>query len=274
MVIRIITAVIGAAAAFLIISAGGWILTAAAMVIALLGLREYTRMMEHIGKDVYVWPAVVMILASILAASLHSLPLFLAAILFCFIFILGMILFIPQENVSFLFRTATGAVYLSLGMGSFVLLRDGETLLPSVTVSLDTGLFLMWFALLGTWASDSFAYLTGRCCGKHPMAPHISPHKTMEGLAGGVAGTLVVCLLYSAYFGFPLGSGAVLGVLIAVAAPLGDLFESFLKRTCDVKDSGQLLPGHGGMLDRFDSLLFVAPVMVSFLIIVEKLEHL
>ena len=103
----------------------------------------------------------------------------------------------------------------------------------SITVT--PGAFLISFALIGTWASDSFAYFAGKRFGKHRMAPHISPNKTMEGLFGGMAGTIIL------------------------------LFESYLKRACDVKDSGNILPGHGGMMDRFDSLLFVAPAVLLFL---------
>ena len=97
------------------------------------------------------------------------------------------------------------------------------------------------------------------------MAPHISPNKTVEGLLGGMAGCVALCLAYAAVFDYSLLHALGLSLMIAIAAPMGDLFESYIKRVCDVKDSGHLLPGHGGMMDRFDSLLFVAPLMVAFL---------
>ena len=100
------------------------------------------------------------------------------------------------------------------------------------------------------------------------MAPHISPNKTIEGLLGGMAGTVICCFALSGAAGFSMTEGFFLGILVAIAAPMGDLFESYLKRVCDVKDSGRLLPGHGGLMDRFDSLLFVAPVVLGFLCIV------
>ena len=97
------------------------------------------------------------------------------------------------------------------------------------------------------------------------MAPHISPNKTMEGLFGGMAGTIILCLILSAAVDFSILIGFLMGVIVAVMAPMGDLFESYLKRACDVKDSGNILPGHGGMMDRFDSLLFVAPAVLFIL---------
>ena len=87
----------------------------------------------------------------------------------------------------------------------------------------------------------------------------------MEGLFGGMAGTIILCRILSAAVDFSILIGFLMGVIVAVMAPMGDLVESYLKRACDVKDSGNILPGHGGMMDRFDSLLFVAPAVLLFL---------
>lgn len=97
------------------------------------------------------------------------------------------------------------------------------------------------------------------------MAPHISPNKTVEGLAGGAVGCVILGVLVSFCAGFDLLEGCILSVMAAIMAPMGDLFESYVKRACDIKDSGNILPGHGGMMDRFDSLLFVAPSLVAVL---------
>lgn len=164
-----------------------------------------------------------------------------------------------------LIYSAFGAVYFGVGFGSLALLRGSHELLSPVAVSMEPGIFLILLALICTWASDSFAYLTGKACGRHKMAPHISPNKTVEGLVGGAVGCVILGVLVSFCAGFDLLEGCILSVMAAIMAPMGDLFESYVKRACDIKDSGNILPGHGGMMDRFDSLLFVAPSLVAVL---------
>ena len=131
---------------------------------------------------------------------------------------------------------------------------------------LDPAAWLLVFVLAVTWAADTFAYLAGRSVGKHRMAPVLSPGKTWEGAAGGLLGAVVIAGLLGWLFRFPLSWSLAAGTLTGVIAPLGDLVESALKREIGVKDLGNLLPGHGGTLDRFDSLLFTAPV-IYFLVL-------
>lgn len=120
------------------------------------------------------------------------------------------------------------------------------------------------------WSSDTFAYLTGRLVGRTKLAVHISPGKTWEGTTGGLIATVVVSLLIKEYLYSPPGNyWILLGFTVPVVATLGDLFESLLKRRAGVKDSGSIMPGHGGILDRFDSLLFVAPFVVAILDLLE-----
>ena len=127
---------------------------------------------------------------------------------------------------------------------------------------LANGPFLIFFLFLVTWANDTAAYYTGTLMGQHPMAPLISPKKTWEGAVGGLLGSVAAAFACRAWFLESLGLSETvwLGLLIGVAAPLGDLCESALKRSAGVKDSGGLIPGHGGMLDRVDSLIFTTPV--------------
>lgn len=113
------------------------------------------------------------------------------------------------------------------------------------------------------WCNDSFAYFTGRIFGKTPLAPEISPKKTIEGALGGIAfGILAAYLLNIFMFqqAFPIEKIIVLGFTVCVAGITGDLYESKMKRLAGIKDSGQLLPGHGGFLDRFDSFFYIIPV--------------
>lgn len=124
---------------------------------------------------------------------------------------------------------------------------------------------MMLYALLIVWITDSGAYLIGRKIGKNKLAPHISPNKTWEGSIGGSLSAVVIvgAYLYFVQAAFPYSFSTMLlwTLVFSVGGQLGDLIESAFKRHYGVKDSGKILPGHGGILDRFDSLLFVLPLM-------------
>jgi phosphatidate cytidylyltransferase len=123
------------------------------------------------------------------------------------------------------------------------------------------------FLFILIWSSDTFAYLVGKFFGKHKMAPKISPKKTWEGYIGGVVLTLVLSYFVEQYQPQLRGNWMVVGFLIAAFAPLGDLIESQLKRNFGVKDSGNIIPGHGGVLDRLDSFLICVPVVYLYFIL-------
>lgn len=126
------------------------------------------------------------------------------------------------------------------------------------------GFELLLLVLLGTWAADTGAYFIGSRWGRRRLAPTISPNKSVEGAVGGLVGaSLVVGYLHS-FLQLQLLPGWILGLIVGAAAIIGDLFESILKREAGVKDSGKILPGHGGILDRIDSLLFAVPVVYYF----------
>jgi phosphatidate cytidylyltransferase len=140
-------------------------------------------------------------------------------------------------------------------------------LLPAAVVALRENAGWQWVVLLFvvTWANDTLAYFTGRFLGKRPFAPRISPKKTWEGFWGGAVGSVLGALAVKALFLPRLGlpAAALVGAGAAVLGPLGDLGESMLKRAAGVKDSGRIIPGHGGLLDRIDAVLFVAPWVVA-----------
>jgi phosphatidate cytidylyltransferase len=124
------------------------------------------------------------------------------------------------------------------------------------------GVVLILIAVVGPWISDSGAYFAGRFFGRHPMFPTLSPKKTIEGGAGGLLLTvLIVAPLSFQLLHFGLTKALLIGAVVSVSSQAGDLFESSLKRILDVKDLGTFLPGHGGILDRVDSLLFTAPAV-------------
>ncbi|MDQ0286661.1 phosphatidate cytidylyltransferase [Desulfofundulus luciae] len=157
------------------------------------------------------------------------------------------------------FSPVEGAVTLlaTLYIGLFVyiyLLR----LLPN-------GWIWLTFTLVGTWSSDTVAYFIGKRWGRRQLAPALSPGKTVEGAVGGLAGSLLAAVAFMIIYPFlPRGPMLLLGLLLGLAAVVGDLVESAFKRQAGVKDAGDIIPGHGGILDRFDSMLFTAPLVYYY----------
>jgi phosphatidate cytidylyltransferase len=153
-----------------------------------------------------------------------------------------------------------GVLYIGLTLGCLLLTR-----------SLPGGEWLIFFVFLVTWAGDTGAYYAGMSLGRTPLAPVISPNKTIEGLAGGLILAILVAFLARAWFlsTFSVTDCLVIGTLLTAAGVLGDLTESMLKRSAGVKDSSGLIPAHGGMLDRLDSLLFTAPVFYYYVTVVK-----
>ena len=161
-----------------------------------------------------------------------------------------------SKHVSELMAACFGLVYASWLPLLMVWIRESNH-----------GKFWLLFTMLVVWGSDSFAYFAGRFFGRAVLYETVSPKKTWEGAIGGSAGALVIALLF-AHFYLPSESWitiTVISLTISVASILGDLCESLMKRAANVKDSGSILPGHGGFLDRFDGVVFALPVMYAFL---------
>ena len=159
--------------------------------------------------------------------------------------------------------TLFGVLYLGLTLGTLSMTR----LLPQ-------GEWLIFFLLLVTWASDTGAYYVGTLFGRHRLAPRISPKKTVEGLVGGLIAAIIVGYVARWWF-LPELSGLdclILAILLTVTGLWGDLTESVMKRSAGMKDSGGILPGHGGMLDRLDSLLFAAPAFYYYITLASRLR--
>jgi len=152
--------------------------------------------------------------------------------------------------------TLGGVIYIGWLMGHFLLLRD-----------VDHGRAWTLLALMTTFLNDTASYIVGRAVGRHRMAPNLSPGKTWEGAAGGLTATAVGVPLFAALLGLPVTwSFWGLGLVLSVAAQTGDLAESMLKRVAGMKDASGLVPGHGGILDRLDSLVFVVPLLYYYVI--------
>jgi len=243
---RVVVAVIGLPVVLLIVYEGGWWLFALCAVGAVLALHEYALMTRSLRPVVLA--AYAGALLSLLGAHLGGLEWtvggFLSTLLLAFV--LHWVAETRQSATVAVASTVLGAGWIGLCLGHLILLRD-----------LDDGRLATFTVLLAVWAGDIGAFFAGRMIGRHKLAPRLSPGKTWEGFLFGTIATLFVAFvaLYDqGYLSIP--ESLLLGAVIAIAAPAGDLFESALKRDMQVKDSGRLLAAHGGVLDRIDSLLF------------------
>jgi len=155
--------------------------------------------------------------------------------------------------------TIAGILYIGWLMSYLVALRE-----------LDDGRNWVFLALFATFGSDTAAFFAGRALGRHKLSPHISPQKTWEGAIAGLLGAIVISLLFTipTPLSLPLsyGQAILLGLLVSIFGQLGDLAESLLKRSMGVKDSGRLVPGHGGFLDRMDSIVFASIVVYYYVV--------
>jgi phosphatidate cytidylyltransferase len=171
-------------------------------------------------------------------------------------------------NISF---TILGIVYVAIPFSILNLIATHQEVAGNGWYSpLPTlGLFII------LWASDTGAYLVGSQIGKYKMAAKISPNKTWEGAIGGGILAIVVAIVFAKYSNlFTVPQAIIASIITVVAGTLGDLSESMFKRSFNVKDSGKIMPGHGGLLDRFDSLLFSAPVYYFYLIVIQSLKNI
>jgi phosphatidate cytidylyltransferase len=173
----------------------------------------------------------------------------------------------PRDGLVAWITTVFGALYVGL-IGFVLLVAAAAPPVPAGAALEALGAERGWVLLLvlGVWSYDTGAYLVGRQIGRHRFLTHISPSKTVEGLVGGLVATTLVTAAMLAALGQPAAGGLLLGPLIGLAAQAGDLAESMLKRAAGAKDSGSLIPGHGGILDRIDSFLFAGPVVVLYVL--------
>jgi phosphatidate cytidylyltransferase len=239
----------------LAIWAGGWWVFGLAALAGVLGLHEFYGMTRAIR------PVVLAGYAGTLAALVGAewgpewaLAGFLSTFGFAFVFkgLAGV-----QPTTLSIAATVLGGAWIGLGLAHMILIRE----IP------EHGTLAAFTVLLAVFASDTAAYVAGRLIGRHTLAPRTSPGKTWEGLAAGTIAAVLVPFFALYEEGFlDVTQSLVLGGAIAVAAPMGDLFESALKRDAGLKDTGRLLLGHGGMLDRLDALLFTAVVSYYLLL--------
>ncbi|HEY7148987.1 MAG TPA: phosphatidate cytidylyltransferase [Gaiellaceae bacterium] len=239
---RILISLAGIPLVLWLVYLGGWALFGLALAAALFALHELywmTRTLRPVVLAGYLG-AIGTLLGAELGGAEWALAGLFATLAFAFVSK-------GAAGAASVGVTLLGVVWVAVGLAHALLLRDLD----------DHGVLAIYTVILAVWAGDAGAYFIGLLFGRHKLAPTVSPGKTWEGLIAGTAATIAVTFiaLYKQSF-LSIPESLALGAVIAVAAPLGDLFESALKRDADVKDSGRLLGGHGGVLDRIDALLF------------------
>ena len=249
---RLLIAIPLVALAIVVVYAGPIPLALALVVFALLALLELNSMIaatRPLRWATDLGSALCIVLPLVGQSPEHQLVIGVVATLV--LAMIGGLIAVRRDEVTLQIAvTVFGALYLGIPFGTLVATRQlphGATAVANV--------------LVGTWAFDTFSYLGGRAWGRRPIAPRISPNKTVEGFIVGLIGGTFSVLLAGLYMAWISAlQSLILGVAICLAAFIGDLVESMFKRDADVKDSGWLLMGHGGILDRFDALLVSAPV--------------
>ncbi|HET6932838.1 MAG TPA: phosphatidate cytidylyltransferase [Candidatus Acidoferrum sp.] len=269
----------------LVLFASTLVVAVATAVITVLALWEYFALGEAIGHRAYrVWTivcALMLICAQWMALNAPKILIsgepkntllvgmrgefwFLLVTGFLFVYVLGLAV------LTLWTRRPLVESLPAAGISSSGLLLVAFPLSFAVTIHgvPEQGPRLLLFALVITWAGDTTAYFVGRAIGKHPLAPQISPKKSWEGSVGSMVGSLLVAWAFSYWIRIPVGHLVAMAVIGNVAGQMGDLLESAYKRSAGVKDSGGLLPGHGGVLDRIDALILCIPVIWYYLVLV------
>lgn len=277
--LRWLSAAVAMPIALALVWFGGWAAFAGTAVIVLIGTVELHQMLLHAGYHPLIWISSGLSILFLVAAMFPAQRLLILEVSLSLALLISFpwLFFRAKLDGAMLDWALTLAISLYLGwpMSFFLLLRGYQPATlggaNGVWLFLPTGVWWLLVVLFGAWSFDIAAFFTGRYFGRHKLAPHISPGKTWEGVAGGFIFSIIVTLLLAVRpLGIPWYLAILLGVLIGAAAVFGDLAESLIKRQTHVKDSGQIMPGHGGILDRVDSALFVVTVVYLFTLVIGK----
>jgi phosphatidate cytidylyltransferase len=269
---RLLTALIAIPVVLVFVWFGGWWAFGATAIVVVVSCLEFHTMLLRIGQRPLIWMSLGLSILFLVAAMLPQQRLLILEISIAASILLSFPSFFWREKLEGALvdwaLTLAIAFYIGWPMSLLLRIRGFE---PAVFHPASGGwLYLppeLWWLMtvfLGVWLFDGAAFFTGRYFGRHRLAPLISPGKTWEGVIGGLVACVIICLLTTVPLHIPWYLSILLAVLIGGAATLGDLSESLIKRQTHVKDSGQIMPGHGGMLDRIDSVLFVIVVVYIF----------
>ena len=250
---RLISGIVLVIIALATIISGSWILFFTLLAVSLIGMRELYKVMKVSDEHVTVLELVGYLGAVLYYIAMKAdfgnygtMAIIISMILILFVYVFGY----PKYHAEQVMAAFFGVVYVAV-MLSFIYL----------TRSLPDGKFLVWLIFLCSWGCDTCAYCVGMLIGKHKMAPVLSPKKSIEGAVGGVAGAALLGVIYAAATQGKMAEYALICAVGALISMVGDLAASASKRNQNIKDYGKLIPGHGGILDRFDSVIITAPVI-------------
>jgi phosphatidate cytidylyltransferase len=259
---RLISGIVLVLIALAVIITGGPVLAATLLVISLIGLEElYRALGVEDGKGKFSPLAAVGFLGCIVYYAIvffgftaYTMTVLIALLI---LFMAVYVFTYPRYQTDQVTGAFFGVVYVAVMLSCIFELRQMEN-----------GAFLVWLIFLASWGSDTCAYCVGMLIGKHKMSPKLSPKKSVEGAVGGVVGAALLGAIYAAAIaghmeesGSHVLSFALICAVGALISMVGDLAASAIKRNHGIKDYGKLIPGHGGILDRFDSVIFIAPVI-------------
>ncbi len=264
---RLLTAGVGIPFAIYVVNIGGMPFYLVISLLALGGIFELIGMFRRTGFSPS--PAISSSLSLLIPAVAYLGNADEMGFLLAVLIVGCLVTLIVQKN-TFSVPDAAVTIFITLyagGLFSFLIFLRNISFDTIITTlgGISAGVAFTWLALLATWANDTSAYFVGTALGKHKLCPEISPGKTIEGAVGGMAGSIILFAGLGTLVQISLPHGIMLGLLTGISGILGDLAESVLKRFAGVKDSGRAFPGHGGILDRFDSILFVAPAVYFYL---------
>ena len=267
MLSRILTSVIGIPLVIVIIAIGNPLLRYVIMAVSLIALYEFYRVVRKQHKPI-VGIGYAAVSFQYLAFNWVMEEYFVFVTVVTMVSLVTLVVCYPKHSVIDVGLTILPVFYVGLMFSFMILIRDVKD-----------GAFWIWLIAISAWGSDTFAYFTGKSIGKHKLAPVLSPKKTIEGSIGGVIGAAVLAyiytIIYTQYGAFDVRQQVlwvVIGTAIgAVISQFGDLAASAIKRFYEQKDYGNILPGHGGILDRFDSFIFVAPVIYGMYMMAQYL---
>ena len=253
---RVISGAVLAVLLILIVLLGAWTLRIALALVSMLMVTELFRAVRL--RSILLVPAA--ILAAVLAMDI--IPADYLGTVLCLYLILCLGVFLWMHNKLHIHHAALGVLFpffIGLFLGCITKIR----MLPD-------GAYWVWLVFVGAWVCDVFAYFTGSFFGRTKLLPEVSPKKTVEGAVGGALGAGIGFLVFSILVGTKIGNVHPVGlffagIFTAVSGQVGDLVASAIKRQYGIKDYGKIMPGHGGAMDRFDSVLFVAPIMYFYL---------
>ena len=250
---RLISGIVLVIIALATIISGSWILFFTLLAVSLIGMRELYKVMKVSDEHVTVLELVGYLGAVLYYIAMKAdfgnygtMAIIISMILILFVYVFGY----PKYHAEQVMAAFFGVVYVAV-MLSFIYL----------TRSLPDGKFLVWLIFLCSWGCDTCAYCVGMLIGKHKMAPVLSPKKSIEGAVGGVAGAALLGVIYAAATQGKMAEYALICAVGALISMVGDLAASAIKRNQNIKDYGKLIPGHGGILDCFDSVIITAPVI-------------